>query len=317
MELILLERGTLALVDADVRDRLSAAYAELKGTWSASTERSIESDLRVFCSWCASVNAAILPAQPQTVVQFIEAQAANEKTVATIRRYIYSIAVLHRLGQCSNPTKHASVTTALKRIVRELGTEQVQQGPLRWEHIEPALERLDTSMPRDAFAAALVCVAYDALCRPEELPRIHVEHLMKDDDGHSLRIIKSKTDQSKRGVKVFLSATTYERVVHWLRLAAIAAGPVFCAREGRAVTDATVRRTFKRIAQLAGIDETHVSGHSCRIGAAQDLAANGAGLPELMTAGRWNDARMVPRYTAHQATSHGAMAKLAAKQKRQ
>ena len=46
MESILLERGTLALVDADVRDRLSAAYAELKGTWSASTERSIESDLR-------------------------------------------------------------------------------------------------------------------------------------------------------------------------------------------------------------------------------------------------------------------------------
>ena len=78
-----------------------------------------------------------------------------------------------------------------------------------------------------------------------------------------------------------------------------------------------MRRTFKRIAQLAGIDETNVSGHSCRIGAAQDLAANGAGLPELMTAGRWNDARMVPRYTAHQATRHGAMAKLAAKQKRQ
>ena len=42
---------------------------------------------------------------------------------------------------------------------------------------------------------------------------------------------------------------------------------------------------------------------------AQDLAASGVELPELMTAGRWKSSRMPARYTERQAAGRGAVAR--------
>ena len=42
---------------------------------------------------------------------------------------------------------------------------------------------------------------------------------------------------------------------------------------------------------------------------AQDLAAAGVELPELMTAGRWKSSRMPARYTERQAAGRGAVAR--------
>ena len=50
------------------------------------------------------------------------------------------------------------------------------------------------------------------------------------------------------------------------------------------------------MARAAGLGEGF-SGHSGRVGMAQDLTASGAELPALMVAGRWQSPRMPPRYT--------------------
>ena len=51
------------------------------------------------------------------------------------------------------------------------------------------------------------------------------------------------------------------------------------------------------------------TGHSGRVGMAQDLAATGVELPALMTAGRWKNSRMPARYTECQAAGRGAVAR--------
>ena len=51
------------------------------------------------------------------------------------------------------------------------------------------------------------------------------------------------------------------------------------------------------------------SGHSSRVGMAQDLAAGGAELPALMVAGRWQSPRMPAQYTEKQALGRGAVAR--------
>ena len=51
------------------------------------------------------------------------------------------------------------------------------------------------------------------------------------------------------------------------------------------------------------------TGHSGRVGMAQDLAATGVELPALMTAGRWKNSRMPARYTERQAAGRGAVAR--------
>ena len=58
-------------------------------------------------------------------------------------------------------------------------------------------------------------------------------------------------------------------------------------------------RRLKRLAEFAGLDATTIgslSGHSMRVGAAQDLAADGYDLIALMTLGGWKTPHVVARY---------------------
>jgi hypothetical protein len=76
-----------------------------------------------------------------------------------------------------------------------------------------------------------------------------------------------------------------------------------------------VPRILKKMADRAGVDATRISGHSCRVGMAQDLVSAGAELPALMTAGRWKTATMPARYVEKLAEGRGAMATYKAKLK--
>ena len=69
------------------------------------------------------------------------------------------------------------------------------------------------------------------------------------------------------------------------------------------------------MADVAGL-AIDPSGHSTRIGAAQDMTAAGLGTAEIQQAGRWKSATMVSRYTENQQARRGASARLAAIQGR-
>ncbi|WP_044438127.1 tyrosine-type recombinase/integrase, partial [Skermanella aerolata] len=71
---------------------------------------------------------------------------------------------------------------------------------------------------------------------------------------------------------------------------------------------------LKRLGTEAGLDPEAVaglSGHSTRVGAAQDLRRSGASVLDLQAEGGWRDPRMPGRYTARIDAAHGAMARLA------
>ena len=61
-------------------------------------------------------------------------------------------------------------------------------------------------------------------------------------------------------------------------------------------------------AKAAGLGEGF-TGHSGRVGMAQDLVKSGVELPALMTAGRWKSSKMPARYTERQAADRGAVAR--------
>ena len=63
-----------------------------------------------------------------------------------------------------------------------------------------------------------------------------------------------------------------------------------------------VNRIYKRIAKAAGLDESvikWISGHSMRVGAAQDLLSSGASMPIMMQRGRGSKSDTVMRYVEH------------------
>ncbi|MBF0382556.1 MAG: tyrosine-type recombinase/integrase [Magnetococcales bacterium] len=71
-----------------------------------------------------------------------------------------------------------------------------------------------------------------------------------------------------------------------------------------------VYRSFQRLAEISGIADITITGHSCRVGMAQDLTANGAELGAIMQAGRWKSPQMPARYGERLAAGRGAVAQL-------
>jgi hypothetical protein len=57
---------------------------------------------------------------------------------------------------------------------------------------------------------------------------------------------------------------------------------------------------------LTAADATRISGHSTRVGAAQDMLRYGETLPAIMQAGRWKIAEMVGRHSAKQGARQSA-----------
>jgi hypothetical protein len=69
---------------------------------------------------------------------------------------------------------------------------------------------------------------------------------------------------------------------------------------------------IKRVARWIGMPgkQVHqVSGHSVRVGAAQDLLALNIDLASVMQAGRWKSSRMPVRYGENVLAARGAIAR--------
>lgn len=300
-----------------------------RGAHSANTERALRTDTAVFAAWCIEREVPALPASPDTVAKFIDAQAAA-KSPATVRRYVATIAALHRAAAMPEPTKAEIVRLALKRLHRAKGRRQQQAHGLTFTFRS---RLLDAAGERriDLRNRALLAVAYDTGCRRSELVAMKVSDMRSADDGSgTLLIRRGKTDPEGIGAVRYLAPDTMEFLKAWLATAAITEGPIFVAlsRGGRILgplggdrpdAGAEVARIFKRMAQAAGVKPQVIkalSGHSTRIGLAQDLAAAGEDLPAIMQAGGWKTPAMVARYVEHTAVRRGAVARLAEKQKR-
>ena len=71
----------------------------------------------------------------------------------------------------------------------------------------------------------------------------------------------------------------------------------------------SIGRVIGEACRRAGLGDGFTS-HSPRVGMAQDLAAAGFALPEIMQAGRWRSVEMVARYTERLAADRSAVARL-------
>jgi site-specific recombinase XerD len=297
----------------EIARRLEAHAQAARGALADQTCRALASDSRIWSAWCTERNVSVLPAEPTTVVGFVDAQA-ELKSPATVRRYIATIAHMHRAAELADPTKAEIVRLAVKRLVRAKGSRQRQAAPLD----EIAAERILATQPKTLAGfrnVALMLVMRDLLARRSEAAALTVEDLTFAEDGSATALIaRSKTDQEGAGAVRWLSPRTAAALRSWLDCAGLATGPVFRAIRKNGVAKPSplepgeIARLLKEMATRAGIDSTMISGHSARVGMSQDLVAAGSDLAAVMQAGRWKSPTMPARYSEHLLAAKGAVA---------
>jgi integrase len=295
----------------------------MEGAYSSNTIRSYRADFTIFDAWCRKDGRSALPATPETVADFVIAQSKCA-AAATINRRSAAIAKIHRLLKLDSPVRTEEVKLATRKVFRKKGRRQRQACGLTSSFKKRLLKGCPDDL-RGLRDRALIAVGYDTLCRRAELVQLQIDDLTINADGSGTMLVrKSKADQFAEGRLVYLSAETVTDLQRWLRAARLKTGPIFrgfYARKMKVKANAlhpySVVRILKDGARRAGLDEAVIkklSGHSMRVGAAQDMAAAGIDLGAIMHAGGWKSADMVMRYIEHMDVQKSGMARLYAKE---
>ena len=299
------------------------------GSLSEATRRSYETGWSQWQQFARDKGWCELPAQPKQLAMWAQHLSDTGARAATVAVRLAAVGWAHRhtldeSGQPHpSPTKDPRVTAVLAGLRRRQaidGSARRQANALSAEDLAaietaaqaPRTRRGRPETPQQTYKRACVEIALvrmmrDGLLRIGEAAAARWDDLVFDSDGSAtLRIRRSKTDQAGEGAEVWLSPPTAVALKR-LRDVQGSAAEVDGARIVGAVSARTVARRLTAVYVAAGLGPGY-SGHSGRVGMAQDLAASGAGLPAIMTAGRWKSSTMPAHYTARQAARTGAVA---------
>jgi integrase len=319
-------RPALAASVEAVLERLAIWSADFAEGSAPATVKAVRSDWTQYLAWCEANRATPLPASVEQLEMFLSAAIDKGRKRATVDRYLYTVGLVHVAAGLPSPSKDPDWPVKWKKLIRRLkttgGHTRKQAGELDMTGIETILASLGDT-PRDLRDAALLSIASDTLCRESELVAIRVEdlHHNRRRNTWSLHVPYSKTNQDGTTPDYrFVSELTIARVRAWQVAEGINEGVLFRPIGGRPRADGAtevallpqeVARIFRRRAKAAGLENAGaISGHSARIGSANDLAENGATGTQIQLAGGWKTDRMVTYYTRRSNAGTNAMANL-------
>jgi integrase len=280
-------------------------FQRCQGAYAERTIAGYRNDLELFQVWCEERGHSWLPALPATIAAFIDEETQG-KALATVKRRVEAVKFAHRMADLPSPVTNSEVRLAMRRAMRGNRARPKQARGLTREW----LERIVAACPDDLAGkrdAAIVCVGYDSLARSYELSFLEVEHVSHD--CATILIPRSKTDQSGEGRLAYLAPHTRDVLKEWLDASGIASGPLFQGLHtrklsGKPLSTSAVRRLVKRAAMRADQERgeaTSMSGHSMRVGAAQDMMIAGLDHVAIMQAGGWKSVDVVARYVENAA----------------
>jgi integrase len=285
---------------------LEQARKFIRASKAENTLRGYRSDWRDFVGWCEGHAVCPLPASPEVVASYI-AECAGRLKVGTIQRRLNAIAEAHKAVGLESPAASGMVRNTLKGIRRSLGTAPAQKAAALTDDIRAMVGVADDGLIglRDR---ALILLGFAGAFRRSEVVGLDIADLAFGKDGLTVRLRRSKTDQSGEGRKIGVPYgsnpdTCPVRVLQsWLEATGITDGPVFRSINrhgqmlGTRLAAADVARVVKKLALRAGLDPVRYAGHSLRAGHATSAAIAGASERSIMNQTGHRSVQMVRRY---------------------
>ena len=251
-------------------------------SWAPNTTKSYLAGWNDFTSWCIEHNCPGLPAAPDVVGRYLEDLVETQgKALTTARNRLAAIAAAHRLGKHPDPVNAPLVKAT------QAGQWSNQRGPRcsKGDGPDPAGPPGQAPAQGDRIPGCdagrggpgALEVMRDGLLRGSEASALRWGDLEFQADGSGrLHVLRSKTDQTAEGVVLYPGSAAVDALLAIRPNEAV-------INPGASVFGLSARQISRRIkaaTKMAGLGEGF-SGHSPRVGMAQDLSAAGAELPEL------------------------------------
>lgn len=251
----------------------------------------------------------VLPTNEQVLLLYV-ADLSQRVCHGTARSYLAAIRHMHLAAGFADPLKESGrldlALRGLKRRKPRTGDSRLPMTPLVLAILGQSL-RSDGDSYDQLMLWAACCLGFFAFMRSGELtlpggtafdPAKHITPLdVAVDDQTNPQALKihvksSKTDQVGQGTDLFIGRTFNSlcpvvAMLKYLSVRGFDQGPLFQLRDGRPLTKQMFGDRVKKALERAGVDPTHYSGHSFRIGAATMAAANGVNDATIQLLGRW------------------------------
>jgi integrase len=311
---------------------------------SPNTWKSIVGNWRIFETWCRTNNHTPLPASVDTFMAFINDKASKYK-INTLQVYRWSVYTIHVASGFPSPTETLKVKKRIEQVRKNKAEkgELISQAPaFREVHLDFITEHWkSTPTKQNLRDLALLTISYETLMRESELARIEFSHIEYQDDGRAvIEIPYSKANKSGEPDVVIISKFAVRRLEAYLAAIDIDVNKIedkfdddgnllpnflfkkllrygnydkkFTVPLSGYTIDKIFKRSYSDIAKLNPSllrNSKPFSGHSARVGAAQDLLAAGYSPLEVQKSGRWSSVDMVYRYGRSILAEETAMAK--------
>nr|BDD43763.1 tyrosine recombinase XerC [Paracoccaceae bacterium] len=285
-------------------EEIEASLNLLTGAYAPNTLRSYYADAKAFVDWCSEKNIEPFPLTSAGTRMYIETMA-SDYSYASIRRRLSCLRRINKLLEHQDHTQTEEIYLTIRRLKRSKCLEQQQAVGINHSLLVKMIDAQPNTLA-GIRNKALLSLGYDFLARRSELVALRTTDLEITNDGALKGMIrKSKTDQYGRGRLVFGSERSAKLLRGWFRKKPQEIEPVFCAiNHGqclkRPICDRNVNEIIKKsvvkVKRCERPSDLEVSGHSLRVGAAQDLLIKGYDLAAIMRAGGWSNAETVSRY---------------------
>lgn len=307
-----------------------------KEAFSENTWKQLLSVMRMAHRWAEENGRTFLPMSSPDLRDYLIHLQQKGRASSTIAQHAAMISMLHRNAGLVVPNSSPEVGRALKKINRTavVSGERTGQAVAFRKTDLMAIDEVWQKSTRlqDLRDLAFLHLAYSTLLRISEIARIRVSDLNRTEDGlFIIDVAFTKTIVHSSGIIKALSARSSKRLDEWLEASGLYAHPdayLFCRvhRTNKPLpsdvskfSTRSLEEIFSRAWRIAGHDgpvKTNKdryagwSGHSARVGAAQDMTESGFSITEIMHEGTWTKTETLMRYIRNMEAHKGAMMKL-------
>lgn len=301
-------RSKTQLAQVELESAFAAARRYAKKSRADSTWRAYENDWRQFEAWCAKVNLPALPADPDTVAMFVASQAADGLNPSTLTRRLAAIRLVHLGAGHASPHNTIKVTEVMRGIRRDWGRPPEKKAAALDDEIKKMADAVEPETSKGLRDRALLLFGFAGAFRRSELVALNTWNLEEREEGLTVTIEKSKTDQEAEGQVIAIlrqPESPYcpvQALQDWLIVAEIERGPLFrrMYRGGKVgqsrLSAQSVALVVKEYASRAGLDWERYAGHSLRSGFLTSAAKNRASVFKMADQSRHKSLDVLREY---------------------
>ncbi|MDC9591582.1 tyrosine-type recombinase/integrase [Xenorhabdus sp. XENO-10] len=299
------------------------AFIKDKEAFAENTWLQLMAVVRQWCHWCLARGRPYLPVDADYLRDYLLELHENGRAPATISNYASMLNLLHRQAGLLPAGDSEKVKRVLKKINRASiinGETEGQAIPFKITDLNQIDEVWKTSdRLKNIRNLAFLFIAYNTLLRVSNIARLKVRDVAVNRDGSvMLNIGYTKTLVDGQGLTKALSPRASASLLKWLNVSGLqehSDAYLFCKvyrtnkvklTKDKPLARPSLEGIFSEAWDVVQGDKVGTknkgryatwTGHSARVGAAQDMTESGYTLAQIMHEGTWKNPETVLSYT--------------------